>query len=153
MAGALRHFMVVLLAAAQVVLGSSATGAVCLGAWRSGDGSGRDAAGDLSAGADPAGWVVEAGCSHAADGAAGPAPVQPHGEHEDECPCIDVGAPVGRAYDGRGGWDVVRGWAATALMPAPAWASGCVVAARQAVSRAARPPGPEPGLRTTRLLI
>jgi len=143
MAGALRHFMVVLLSVAQVVLGSSATGAVCLGAWGSGDGPKDDAAGR----------AVEAGCSHAADGAAGPAPVQPHGEHEDECPCIDVGAPVGRAYDGRGGSDVVRGWAATALMPAPAWASGCVVAARQAVSRAARPPGPEPGLRTTRLLI
>jgi hypothetical protein len=145
MDGALRQTVVLVLAIAQIVLGSSATGAVCLGGAR-GDT-------DNSARRDASAWRDAGGCSHAGEGGNGPAPVEPHEDHEDECPCIDVAAPVGRADDARTGWDLAQGCLARALAPAGPWVSAGAASARRAPACISRPPGPEPGLRTTRLLI
>ncbi|HZW09194.1 MAG TPA: hypothetical protein VFF69_04755 [Phycisphaerales bacterium] len=147
MPAALRHLIMLLLVAAQAVLGSSRSGAMCLGGAGCTDPTGAAAFGATAALGAP-------GCSHSGSSGHGPAPVEPHSEHEDECPCIDVSAPVARATEWRPGEGLSRQAVASAIAPAALGFTGVEApAARPSTRSAQRPPWPGSALRTTRLLI
>lgn len=133
MPAAARHILVLLLMLAQVALGPSAGGVVCMGG--AADGCETDSA-----------------CDHASDhgGVHLPAPVEPHDDHEDDCPCIDILTPIARAGDERP--DAALDAPALVLFVAP-----FDLPPRPALPRpvilSGHPPGPEPGCRTTRLIL
>lgn len=135
MPSSIRHLLIVLVAAAQIALGSNARGVVCLGGSDGHDGASE--------------------CSHdgGGEGLRLPAPVEPHDEHEQDCACIDVGTPTGRNEGGRYGADVVRDSAVLVLHPVVIMQPAEVSDSRVAVREDGHPPGHAPGLRTTRLLI
>ncbi|MBC7834357.1 MAG: hypothetical protein H7Y88_04550 [Phycisphaerales bacterium] len=134
MAALLRYTVVALLVLAQVALGSSAGGVVCFGGGSHESG-------------------LASSCSHASSHEGWPlaAPAEPDG-HDDECACIDVPTPVGRADEFRLGHDVLRQSAVLLLLPVP-FATVAPEQQFRFVAADHRAPGPAPGLRTTRLLI
>lgn len=129
----LRHILVILLVLAQAPLGARGGGFVCLGPIGQPDAA------------------VENGacrCDHGPGEDPGPRPVKPH-EHED-CPCIDVAAPVGRVDHDRSTGDLMRDSTLLVLLPVSIDNGEAPLPGPPADGR---PPGSEPGFLTTRLLL
>ena len=128
MQGVARHILVLMLITAQLALGGAAGGVVCLGS--------------------PLPHTpAESCCSHDPAHAAWPVPVP---DEHDDCVCIDAAAPDARPEQADG--DALLRTAGVfvfAHLPAERPASGAGIERPSPF----RPPGPAPGLRTTRLLI
>ncbi len=136
MTGFLRIVAFLLLAISQIALGPSAGRVVCFGSIAHATASDRTS------------------CSHGGDheGVHLPAPVEPHDEEQDDCPCVDSPVPVGTTDHARKGATMVRDAAVLAVLPVP-----LIFLPRRApvqrASRDPRPPDRATGLRTIRLLI